>query len=45
MGVRCLREPAEEREVISFIESEHAHLPFAQKATKVNVVVPDTYFY
>ena len=44
MGARSLIEPAEEREVISFIDSEYAHLPFAQKGTKVNVVVPTRTF-
>ena len=44
MGARSLTEPTEERVVISFIDSEYAHLPFAQKATKVNVVVPTRTF-
>jgi len=44
MGARSLTEPAEEREVVSFIDSEYAQLPFAQKAAKVNVVVPTRTF-
>lgn len=44
MGARSLTEPAEEREVISFIDSEYAHLPFAQKPTRVKVVVPTRTF-
>lgn len=44
MGARSLTEPAERREVISFIDIEYAHLPFAQKATKVNVVLPTRTF-
>ncbi len=44
MGARSLTEPAEEREVISFIDTEYAYLPFAQKPTKVKVVVPTRTF-
>lgn len=44
MGARSLTEPAEEREVISFIDSEYAHLPFAQKSTTVKVVIPTRTF-
>ncbi len=44
MGARSLVEPAEEREVISFIDNEYTNLTFAQKATKVNVVVPTQTF-
>lgn len=44
MGARSLTEPVEEREVISFIDAEYAHLPFAQKPTIVKVVVPTRTF-
>lgn len=44
MGARSLTEPAEKRDVISFIDEEYAHLPFAQKATQVNVVIPTRTF-
>lgn len=44
MGARSLIEPTEEREVISFIDKEYANLPFAQKQSKVKVVVPTRTF-
>jgi predicted nucleotidyltransferase component of viral defense system len=44
MGARSLTEPAEEREIVSFIDNEYAHLPFAQKPTIVKVVVPTRTF-
>lgn len=44
MGARSLTEPAEKREVVSFIDAEYAHLSFSQKSTVVNVVVPTRTF-